>query len=203
MPGAGHALGWWPLDATSGTVAADSSGTGNNAFTSTSGVTWSGGAATLDGSSGLIRTSGPVLTTTASYTVSAWVNLSSTAATQTVVSQGGGTGAAFSLRFDATSGKWAFVQTNNDATTSTVLGSTATTGTWTHLVAGYDNNTATASLYVNGALAGSTADTRPSGAPGPLAIGAVAPATGTPSQWLNGAVDNVQVYLDVSRSWMY
>ena len=76
--GAGKPAGWWRLNETAGTAAADSSGAGQTGFLG-AGVTWSGGAAKFTGSGGPIATAGPVLNTAQSYTVSAWVNLASTA----------------------------------------------------------------------------------------------------------------------------
>ena len=87
------ATGVWLMNESAGPLAADSSGrtqTGSpttsaisNATVSGTGVTWSasdrpgGGAATFNGTGGQIATAGPVLNTTQSFTVSAWVKLAS------------------------------------------------------------------------------------------------------------------------------
>ena len=78
LQGGGNPDGWWRLDQASGTSVSDASGTGNNATASN--VTWSGGAGSFNGSSSQVTTTGPVLDTTGSFTVSAWVYLPSAAA---------------------------------------------------------------------------------------------------------------------------
>jgi YD repeat-containing protein len=75
---------WWQLNQTSGNTVPDASGTGHPA--TASGVSWSGGAE----NGGVVSTAGPVLDTTGSFTVSAWVNPANTSHTaQTAVSQDG------------------------------------------------------------------------------------------------------------------
>ena len=73
-PGAEGPAGWWPLNETSGTTAYDVSQSSNVA--TASGVTWTGDGARFTGQAGqVITTRGPMLDTTGSFTVSAWVNL--------------------------------------------------------------------------------------------------------------------------------
>ncbi len=68
--------GRWTLDEGAGTAAADSSGNGRVAVRA-GGTSWSvgrfGGGMTFDGSSGHLATSGPVVNTSTTFTVSAWV----------------------------------------------------------------------------------------------------------------------------------
>ncbi|TML32360.1 MAG: Teneurin-1, partial [Actinobacteria bacterium] len=196
--GAGHPTGWWRLGQTSGTSVVDASGTGNTASTTATGVTWSGGVAVLDGSTGAVSTNGPVLTTTASYSVSAWVDLSASAGTGAVVAQDGGTQTPFNLGYDAGAKDWRFSLSDADTSgaTYTTAASTAggaATGTWVHLVGVYDAATARITLYVNGSAAGSTPYSSVWQGSGALQIGR-AKVNGAYAQYLNGQVSDVQVY---------
>ena len=195
--------GWWPLTDGTGvpandypTIAADDSGNGNPA-TRSSGVTWSSGSATLNGTSGSFATASAVLSTTASYSVSAWVDLASTSGFQTVVGQDGTADSAFNLQFDPTTGDWNLAHNNSDATGTTTTramsSSAAVTGTWTHLVGTYNASTGAMDLYVNGTLSGTATDTTKWASSGPLTIGRGL-WDGNPTDWVNGQIANAQVY---------
>jgi RHS repeat-associated protein len=197
LQGGGDPTSWWRLDQTSGTTVPDASGTGHQA--TATGVSWSGGAASFAGASGQqIATSGPVLDTTGSYSVSAWVNLSSTSGWQTIVGQDGSTNSGFNLQLDSTTGHWNFAHNNTDSQSTAITraesASAATAGTWTHLVGIYDNSSGTLTLYVNGQSSGSaTTTTTPWHATGPLTIGRGL-WDGAPADLVNGQVSDVQVY---------
>jgi large repetitive protein len=195
--GAGHPLGWWRLNQSTGPTVADSSGLSNTA-TANSGVTWNGSAATFDGAGGVIATNGPVLTTTASYSVSAWVNLANTSTFYTAVSQGGTAMGAFYLQYSPSNGSWAFVLPNRDDGTAPQSAARTfvppATNTWTHLVGVFDAGTNAISLYVNGALAASGTAVSPWQASGPLTIGGMKLANGHANDFFNGQVANVQAY---------
>jgi RHS repeat-associated protein len=203
---------WWPLNQTTGKTVPDASGTGHPA--TASGVTWSGGAE----NGGVVSTAGPVLDTTGSFTVSAWVDpAQTTTATQTAVSQdgqpsqsGGGflpptpSNSGFTLGF-AASGQsgltpnWTFSRPLTTASSTTFASATssatATAGTWAHLVGVYNASTGTMTLYVNGAAAGTATDTTPVASSGPLAIGrAETVASGGDTNDFFGGVSDVQVY---------
>ncbi|MFI5973000.1 LamG-like jellyroll fold domain-containing protein [Streptomyces sp. NPDC051452] len=197
----GHPAGWWKLDQSSGTHVTDASGTGNSA--TASGVTWSDDAANLAGTSSTqgISTNGPVLDTSTSYSVSAWVKMSSLPThNAAVVAQTGTTNSAFMLQYNyAHTGApmWSMLDTSKDAASPTFPAaySTAvpTTGAWAHLVGVYDSASGAIKLYVNGALSGSGTNTTPWNATGPLTIGQDKYA-GASSDLLPGAVSGVQVY---------
>ena len=192
--------GWWNLVQGSGPAVADDSGTGNTA-TATSGVTWSSTGARFTGQSGQdITTRGPVVDTTGSYSVSAWVNLAAvTGNDEVVASQDAGSVAGFYLGYDPGDKNWAFEQpeadendppTFADATASTP----AQTGTWVFLTGVYDINTGSSQLYVNGALSGSATDTSPIVSSGPVEIGASKYDGQTGTGPFDGTVNSVETY---------
>ncbi|HEX7661183.1 MAG TPA: LamG-like jellyroll fold domain-containing protein, partial [Pseudonocardiaceae bacterium] len=199
----GHPIGWWQLNQASGTTVTDSSGNGNTA--NATGVTWADGAASFAGGSGQqIATNGPVLDTTASYSVSAWVNLSSKASGwQTAVAQTGNQASAFYLQYDATDDAWSFSQSASDTANPTTAQATATgvdTGTWTHLVGVYYAEYGISLLFVNGQELGASFDVTPFSANGPLVVGREK-YNGGAMHFFNGAVSNVQVYQRALASW--
>ncbi|MEU7059926.1 LamG-like jellyroll fold domain-containing protein [Streptomyces sp. NPDC046197] len=197
----GHPSGWWKLDQTSGTTVADASGTGNTA--SATGVAWGNSAAAFNGSTGQqIATNGPVLNTTGSYTVSAWVDMSSLPThNAAIVAQTGTQNSAFMLQYNyahTNAPLWGLVDTSTDTANpasfpAAYSTSAPTTGTWTHLVGVYNVSTGAMQLYVNGALAGTGTNSSPWNAGGPLTIGADK-YNGAAGDLLPGSVSNVQVY---------
>ncbi|WP_189934545.1 LamG-like jellyroll fold domain-containing protein [Streptomyces aurantiogriseus] len=198
----GHPAGWWKLNQTAGRSVTDSSGTGNTA-TAGPGVTWADDAArfagTTSGTGDVIATNSPVLDTTASYTVSAWVNLADTSAFRTFVAQGGTNRASFYLQYNKTANAFRFHVPDSDvASPSSFADAQAATAaplnTWTHLVGVFDASNGSVKLYVNGAQAGSDTNTSPWTGTGPLTIGGTRTAGGTTSDVVNGEVGDVQVY---------
>jgi RHS repeat-associated protein len=193
--GAGKPDGWWRLNASAGTDVVDASG-GDNTATA-SGVTWSGGAGVFNGTSSVATTAGPVLDTTKSFTVSAWVKVTGTAASQTAVSQDSTTNSGFFLQYNKTADRWAFARSATDTTSPTAYRalSTATPAlnTWTLLVGSYDVSTGAMKLYVNGTAQGTATDTTPYAANGPLVLGR-SKYNGANEAFLGGSLGNVQVY---------
>ncbi|MYS21865.1 RHS repeat-associated core domain-containing protein [Streptomyces sp. DvalAA-14] len=198
----GHPSGWWKLNQTGGNTVTDSSGTGNTASVG-SAVTWTGDAAKFSGAAGaanVITTNGPVLDTTASYSVSAWVDLTDASTFHTFVAQGGTNRASFYLQYNPTANAYRFHIASNDATTPTTFyDAQATTpaalNTWTHLVGVFDASSGAMRLYVNGTLAASATDPTPWTGTGPLSIsGTWNAATGPTSDTMAGSESNVQVY---------
>ncbi len=192
----------WKLDETTGYSAGDSSG-GNRTATHGTGMHWNtdhGGGALLDGTAdSWAHTTGPAVNTAGSYTVSAWVKLTSTSSNYTAVSQDGDYHAGFLLGYVQSANKWAIrIPTRDDASgqlgTQLVYSTAApAVGTWTHLTAVYDTSTAKVSLYVNGALQGSDDVTTPWSANGDLQIGRTRYQGAYDGFW-PGGIDDVQVY---------
>lgn len=196
----GHPAGWWKLDQSSGSTVTDASGTGYTA--AADGVTWNGDAAVFAGTAGQqIATNGPVVDTTSSYTVSAWVDMASLPAhNATVVAQSGTNNSAFMLQYNyahAGAPLWSMETTSDDTTAPTFpaaySAAVPAAGTWTHLVGVYNSATGALQIYVNGTLSGSGSTTTPWNAGGPLTIGA-AKYKGDATDQLPGSVSNVQVY---------
>jgi large repetitive protein len=191
----GHPVAWWRLNQTSGSVVTDASGTGNTA--SATGVTWSNGAATFAGS-GSITTNGPVLTTTTSFTVSAWVNLSDAATATTLAGQDGTNQSAFYLQYNPTPKSWRISAASTDAASGTYVGADgpandAVVGSWQRIVGEYDSTAGTLSLFVNGTSAASVAFTTPWQASGAFTVGR-GKVNGAAAQFFKGQIANVQVY---------
>ncbi|NES16769.1 hypothetical protein G3554_16455 [Micromonospora sp. PPF5-17] len=168
----------WRFEET-GTTATDDSGHGN-ALTLGTGVTRVAGrsgvgtALSLPGTAAATRTgtlntphpdtgvSTPVRTDT-SFTVAAWVKLSSTAGTgvQTVVSASGTRMSAYHLGYAGSNQRWRFTMaaadTDNAGLYSVLSDAAPTAGKWTHLAGVYDAATKKMTLYVNGVAQTATA----------------------------------------------
>ncbi|KQV11645.1 hypothetical protein ASE03_14110 [Kitasatospora sp. Root187] len=131
----------------------------------------------LDGSNGSrASTTGPVVNTTQSYTVSAWAYLNNTNAYANIVGQSGTNVSAFYLQYSRAFNAWTFTAPNTDTTYPTAFPAAfASTppalNTWTHLVGVYNATNQTMSLYINGTLVSTATNTTAWNATGPLTIG--------------------------------
>jgi hypothetical protein len=190
-----------PLDDGSGGTARDLSGDATVQDATLSGATWttgrSGGALAFDGSSSA-ATAAPVVDTSASFSVSAWVYLPSSynaATTYTAVSQGSDNVSGFALQYRAASGTWAFAVPQSDNGAAAVDVATATAGvatdTWTHLVGVYDSSYPRVLLYVNGRPQNAVAHNAAWNSTQALRVGTDQAGNFWPS---GGKVDEVRVY---------
>ncbi|MFR9795519.1 LamG domain-containing protein, partial [Streptomyces sp. MS06] len=134
----------------------------------------------LDGSTGYAATSGPVVDTRASYTVSAWARLDTLPdGNRTVLGQDGTFYSGFYLSYLASAGTWTLRTSPQDdgggniSDQMVVAQQPATVGVWTHLAAEYDASAKEIRLYVNGKLQGSHSVASSWDADGPLQIGRV------------------------------
>jgi alpha-L-arabinofuranosidase len=178
--GAAAPSGHWTFDESSGTTAADSSG-GGHPLTLQAGAGWGAGtvgpsALAVNGKGQYAQSSGPVIDTTSSFTVSAWVDLTNTDGYQTFVSQDGFNVSGFYLQLRGDTHQFAFTRLAYDSTKA--LGTIASaTGVvpqpdeWYHLAGVYDARRQTISLYVNGRLAQTQPFVPDWSAGGPLAVG--------------------------------
>ena len=192
--------GYWKLDETSGTTAADASGREQTA-TLSGGAAWTAGwignALHLDGASGYAGTSGPVLRTDQSFTVAAWVRLGDTSRWAAALSQDGTRQSGFRLEYFPDLNCWAFSMPTSDGDGASVDSALALDGAvpgeWVHLAAVYNQHGTQLLLYVNGRLAGSAPRSGAWNAGGGLQIGR-AQALGTAVNYWPGDVDEVRVY---------
>jgi hypothetical protein len=189
------------FDAGAGTVAADSSGNGNNG-TLLNGPVWTTGvtgrALRFDGSNDevTVADSASINSVTAQVTVAAWVyRTAAQASWAAVVSRQKGTANQehYYLGFSNT-GQYRWFVNTTSGYSSTALGGTAPVGQWVYVVGTYDG--AMVRFYVNGVQQFATART---GTFAPdttgLLIGAGSnDAAHTPVEAFNGRVDAVQVY---------
>lgn len=198
--GAEKPSGIWHLDNT----LTDSTTATQHPLTS-SGATWdtlarSGvGAAKLNGTTGYLSTSGAVLDTTKSFTVSAWARLGNKSVNSTVLSQAGTTASGFALYYSSALSAWVFNRHQTDVTSPAITRSIGTKppvlNAWTHLAGVYDAAAQTIQLYVNGVPQGSAVPfpVTPWKASGGLQVGrAWGSATG--KEYFAGTIDEVKVW---------
>jgi len=191
-----------PFDEGTGSIAHDVAGTNNATLIGAAG--WITGivgpyALSLPGANGSYADiPADVANTTQSFTVCAWVNLSSTSGFQTFVSEDSGYQSAFFLQKRADSGTFAFTMPINGANgPGTALyadsGISPTAGTWYHVTGVYDATAQSLSVYVNGVLSGQAFSAAPSPANGHTGIGHGQYNHGY-VDWVNGAIDDVRFY---------
>ena len=197
--------GHWTFDEGSGTVAADSSG-GGHPLTLAGGASWGPGvvgasALSVNGSQQYAAAAGPVIDTTQSFTVSAWVNLNNTNGYQTFVSQDGSQVSGFYLQLRGDTHRFAFTHLAYDSpsalgTIATASGVIPQPGEWYLLTGVYNATKDTISLYVNGTLQQTQSNSGSWKAGGPLAVGR-GKFAGNRVDFVSGRIDDVRVYSGV------
>ncbi|WP_369252841.1 LamG-like jellyroll fold domain-containing protein [Streptomyces sp. R41] len=200
VKGAEKPSGIWHLD----NALTDSTTATQHPLTS-SGATWDtltrsgSGAAKLNGTSAYLSTSGAVLDTTKSFTVSAWARLAKKDVNYTVLSQAGTNASGFQLYYSTAYNAWIFNRHQTDVADPVIVRSIGTKppvlNVWTHLAGVYDAAGQTLQLYVNGVPQGNPVPftATPWKASGGLQVGRL---------WHNaagkenfaGAIDEVQVW---------
>ncbi|MGW3266262.1 LamG domain-containing protein [Streptomyces sp. NPDC001056] len=157
-----------------------------------------GNAVALNGATGYGSTTGPAVDTSKSFSVSAWVKLTSLGtANSTVLSQNGTDNNGFQLYYSSGAQSWAFGRHSTDADDAVwraTYGGKPAAGRWTHLVGIYDATAKKICLYVDGKLVGTQDWTyTPWNATGPVRIGRKL-ASGTYGEFTNGAVSDIRIY---------
>ncbi|MFG2023839.1 LamG-like jellyroll fold domain-containing protein [Streptomyces sp. NPDC048825] len=113
-----------------------------------------GTAVKLNGTTAYAATAGPVVDTTKSFSVSAWVKLDDKDRNYTLLSQAGKRASGFQLYYSSTYDKWVFNRHTKDADDTALVRSLSTdvarAGVWTHLTGVYDASAKTVQLFVNG-----------------------------------------------------
>ena len=191
--------GSWRFDEGTGTTAADDSLSDYHG-TLVGGATWTEGivgpsAVEFDGATGLVDMPAPVVDTSQSFSVAAWVRVDTAAGFRTAVSVDGESVSGFFLQ-RRVDGLLAFTMIGSDAPgPGAVAASTqpARLGQWYHLVGAYDRVAGTITLYVNGTRQQVVAHTTPWRATGHLVVGR-GRYNGGPVDFWDGAVDDVRTY---------
>jgi hypothetical protein len=194
---------WWRLDEGSGTAAYDGAGansatlTGAGWSTSAPGTGTVTGSVSLNGTGGYVVTSGAVLDTSSTFTVSAWVKLSAIPTHDAVVAaQDGNSASGFYLGYTVANNEWTFRFATADTASPTWQPSSSGSGVttnWTHLVGVYDATAGTATLYVNGVSAGSATGVTAWPAPKGFTIGR-ALIGGAAADFFPGSVTDVRAW---------
>jgi alpha-L-arabinofuranosidase len=184
------------FDEGTGTTAADSAG--NHPATLLGGAGWTSGivgphALSLPGTSGSYADiSSPVVNTTQSFTVAAWVKLNNINGYQTFVSEDTNVEAAFFLQLRGDSHQFSFT-VPYDFFVLPQSGFVPAVGQWYHLAGVYDADAHTATLYVNGVLADQIFFVTAAAATGHSSVGR-GQFNGNPVDFVNGAIDDVRFY---------
>ncbi|MGF1426309.1 ricin-type beta-trefoil lectin domain protein [Kitasatospora sp. LaBMicrA B282] len=124
-----------------------------------------------------VAANGPVVDTSKSYSISAWVRINQDTGTdQAPICVQGDSRPSVSLTYRAASHSWGVYGTTSDDPnagwpSAAAAGWTGAIGTWSHLAVTYSADTHTLSFYLNGYLAGSTALNTPWTANRALTIG--------------------------------
>jgi Concanavalin A-like lectin/glucanases superfamily len=189
-------VGYWKLDETSGTSAADSSGSGNTGTWNGSGVSRTASVAsrisfsdpeavTLDGSSGYVTLGVTNLpANNAPQSISLWFKGTPNASNQNMIAMSNlTTSSALQLGFRGSSLiAWSYGG-------ATLVSMTAPTdGAWHQLVYSYDGTTD--SLYLDGLLSAIAVGAHQTGTPTSAYLGTYSPS----SELFGGSLDDVRVY---------
>jgi hypothetical protein len=191
--------GRWTLADGTGTAARDS--VAGNTMTLAGGTTWTndpsrGEVLGFDGATGGATTAGPVVKTDGSFTVAAWVDLTSNSGYQTFLVQEGSTVGGFYLEYESDVNQWVFARFSTDSTANGIRAYASVTpvlNTWTHLAGTFDAATGTMTIYVNGVAAGTAIDNSPWNATGPLVIGHGFVGSAV-NNYVHGSISDVQLY---------
>jgi hypothetical protein len=151
----------------------------------------------LNGTTAYAATAGPVLDTTKSFSVSAWIKLDNKNVNHTFLSQAGTRASGFQLYYSKALDKWVFNRHTKDADDTEIVRSsssaTAQPGVWTHLAGVYNASTKKVQLFVNGKPQTAADFTTPWRASGGLQIGRLAYKGGFQENFA-GTIDNVRVW---------
>jgi hypothetical protein len=149
-----------------------------------------GGCGVFNGKDSQLATTGPVVDTSASgsFTVSAWVYLTSAASFATAVSQDGNAKSAFYLQYDKDDNRWALAGGGRALSSAPPA-----LNTWTHLVGVRDAATQQMTLYVDGVRQSSVKETAPLASTGGLAIGR-AKFDGKYADFFTGRINDVEIF---------
>jgi predicted alpha-1,6-mannanase (GH76 family) len=187
-------VGWWPLDATNGSIAIDASGNGNNG--TVSGASWSAngrfnGCLSFNGINSSVQINNPVGN---DFSVAFWVKTTQTASTPQWYNGAGLLDGDVPLNNNdfgtaLVGGKFAFGVGNPD---TTILSTTSINdGAWHQCVATRQEAPGTINVYVDGSLQATGTGTKNTlNAPAQLRLGAIASGAG----FFNGSLDEIKIF---------
>jgi hypothetical protein len=169
-------------------------------------VTWSrddtvGAYGVFNGTGSEITIGEPQLVTSGgvSFTVAAWVKLTSESGFATAVSQDGSVNSGFYLQYSKADNRWAFSRVPSDTAGSPGIRALSSAppalNTWTHLVGVFDADNNQLRLYVDKQLQGTATDSTPFGSAGTLVVGR-ALFNGQKTDWFTGDIAHVSIYPD-------
>jgi hypothetical protein len=150
----------------------------------------------LDGTTGYGATSAAVLTTNASFTVSAWVDLTGTAHNAAAVAQDGNNNSGFYL--GCYNGAWDFWFTTDGGASPVAQPQAIKTGAstgWHYLTGVFNATTHSTQLFVDGVLGGSATGVYPWNAGGGLTVGR--------DKWAGAAADFFPGDVSDVQAWNY
>ena len=156
------------------------------------------GGADTEPVNGQLATTGPALTPTGDFSVSAWVKLER--ATGTLLSQDGANVSSFRVYVGETDASWRFAMAGSDVTSpawtiASARANSVTPGVWTHLSASYKRSTGVMDLHINGKDAATATHLTPLGSMGRFRIGAHGATSGVGGGGhFRGQVAEVQAY---------
>ncbi|MEU0254730.1 LamG-like jellyroll fold domain-containing protein [Streptomyces sp. NPDC006184] len=159
-----------------------------------------GTAVSFDGVDDYAATDIPVIDTSGSFSVSAWVRLAAVPDHAAVaVTQPGNNSPGFEIYYSAGYDRWVFSQHTSDTPGSSSVTAMASTGgavkagEWTHLVGTYSSGSDELKLYINNQLAGTASYSSPWDARRGLQFGASS-LNGSRTNFFPGAIDEVQIF---------
>ena len=203
----------WMMNEESGNLLQTTPAGGPTATLSNSSASWPAGrvrgtheytgtdtAGSFNGTSDRAITPVPVLDTSRSFSLSAWVKLDLVnSLSQVVISQPGAAKSPFELQYVPSRQRWCFSTYLSDVANATMTANPACSaapprvGAWTHLTGVYDAGTGNQlSLYVNGALEGTGSSANMWSSTGGLVVGTG--RNGNPNGFFDGLIDEVRVW---------
>ncbi|MBC8090373.1 MAG: LamG domain-containing protein, partial [Pseudonocardia sp.] len=195
----GSPSGVWTLDDGEGQTASDSAFDPVQPLTLAGTASWApgrdGGALSLTGATATAAASGPAVPTDRSFTVAAWVRLTSGSAFAAAASQDGtGANGNFALMYSSSANRWTFTTADSAQVITRATAPTAPQlNVWTHLTGVYDEGAKQTYLYVNGTRVATASYTSTWNAAGAFRVGGFRWAGSTQNPW-DGGVDDVRVW---------
>jgi concanavalin A-like lectin/glucanase superfamily protein len=192
-------VGYWNFDEGTGVIAVDSSGHGNNGSLQ-GGATWGPGKVgshclALNAAGAFVDIPNAVVDTRMPYSVSAWVNLTTAAGNQAVVSIDGNSDSAFFFKQHSAGFFTLEVRASDTASAPVAASAPASTqtaaATWYYFTGVFDGSRIY--LYVGGALNGSGIFTTPWTGNGHTSFGR-SKFMGQYGDYVTGAIDEVRIY---------